>query len=80
LTTELNGYKESVANTYATKEDLKGQKERIDTIETFFKAAVEPESTIDNLNEILKYIEDHKGEAIDMAADIQTNANDIGAL
>ena len=54
--------------------------ERIAEIETFFSAAVDPESTIDNLNEILKYIEDHKGEAIDMAADIQKNAEDIADI
>lgn len=53
---------------------------RISEIELFFDAAADPDSTIDNLNEILQYIEDHKGEAIDMAGDIQENANAISGL
>lgn len=53
---------------------------RLAEIELFFDTAADPESAIDNLNEILQYIEDHKGEAIDMAGDIQENANAISGL
>ena len=85
---ELTAHTEAAAKDYATKGELAAEitrasgveedhEGRIAEIETFFNAAIEPETTIDNLKEILKYIEDHKGEAIDMAANIQTNTEDI---
>ena len=43
---------------------------RIATMENFWKAADDPEGTIDKLAEIVKYIEDDKSGALDMAADI----------
>lgn len=88
---ELTAHANAAAAAYATKEALEAEitratgieenhEGRIAEIETFFNAAIEPESTIDNLKEILKYIEDHKGEAIDMAADIQANAENIADI
>lgn len=53
---------------------------RIATMENFWKAADDPEGTIDKLAEIVKYIEDDKSGALDMAADIQANTDAIAAI
>ncbi len=54
--------------------------ERITEMENFWKAADDPEGTIDKLAEIVNYINADKSGAIDMAADIQANANAIAAI
>jgi hypothetical protein len=53
---------------------------RIATMENFWKAADDPEGTIDKLAEIVAYIESDKTGALDMAADIQANAEAIAAI
>jgi hypothetical protein len=53
---------------------------RIVAMESFWKAADDPEGTIDKLAEIVNYIESDKSGALDMAADINQNAQDIDAL
>lgn len=50
---------------------------RVADIETWFKAEADEDTTIENLTELLKYLEDHQGEATDMAADIQVNKEAI---
>lgn len=57
-----------------------GFESRISEMETFWKAADDPEGTIDKLAEIINYIEGDKAGAIDMAADIQTNTEAIAAI
>ena len=57
-----------------------GHESRIATMENFWKAADDPEGTIDKLAEIVAYIEADKTGAIDMAADIQANSNAIAAI
>lgn len=54
--------------------------ERIAEMETFWKAADDPEGTIDKLAEIVNYIEADRTGALDMAADIQANSNAIKAI
>ena len=53
---------------------------RIATMENFWKAADDPEGTIDKLAEIVAYIEADKTGALDMAADIQANSEAIAAI
>ena len=53
---------------------------RIAAMETFWKAADDPEGTIDKLAEIVNYIEADKTGALDMAADIKANADAIAAI
>ena len=53
---------------------------RIATMENFWKAADDPEGTIDKLAEIVSYIESDKSGALDMAADIQANTEAIAAI
>ena len=53
---------------------------RIATMENFWKAADDPEGTIDKLAEIVSYIESDKSGALDMAADIQANSEAIAAI
>lgn len=53
---------------------------RIATMENFWKAADDPEGTIDKLAEIVNYIESDKTGALDMAADIQANTDAIAAI
>lgn len=53
---------------------------RIAIMENFWKAADDPEGTIDKLAEIVNYIESDKTGALDMAADIQANAEAIAAI
>lgn len=53
---------------------------RIATMENFWKAADDPEGTIDKLAEIVAYIESDKTGALDMAADIQANSEAIAAI
>ena len=59
------------------EEDFEG---RIAEMETFWAVADDPEGTIDKLAEIVNYIAADKTGALDMAADIQENANAIAAL
>jgi len=54
--------------------------ERIAEMENFWKAADDPEGTIDKLAEIVSYIEADKSGALDMAADIQENTDAIAAI
>lgn len=62
-------------------EGVEGNHEtRIAKMETFWAAADNPEGTIDKLAEIVNYIAADKEGALDMAADIQQNADDIDAL
>lgn len=53
---------------------------RIATMENFWKAADDPEGTIDKLAEIVAYIESDKSGALDMAADIKANTDAIAAI
>ena len=53
---------------------------RIATMENFWKAADDPEGTIDKLAEIVSYIESDKTGALDMAADIQMNRELVEAI
>lgn len=54
--------------------------ERISDMENFWKAADDPEGTIDKLAEIVSYIESDKSGALDMAANIQANAEAIADI
>ena len=49
-------------------------------MENFWKAADDPEGSIDKLAEIVNYINNDKSGAIDMADDIQTNADAIDVI
>lgn len=49
-------------------------------MENFWKAADNPEGTIDKLAEIVAYIESDKSGALDMAADIKANTDAIAAI
>ena len=53
---------------------------RIAEIENFFSAADNKDETIENLAEIIAYIESDKTGALDMAGDIEANANAIKAI
>lgn len=57
-----------------------GHETRIAKMETFWAAADDPNETIDKLAEIVKYIEDDQTGALDLAADIQKNAEAIAAI
>ena len=59
---------------------INGLDDRLEVVETWFNAAADSDETIDNLTELLAYIEEHKGEAFDMAGDIQANADAIEVL
>lgn len=63
----------------AVEEDVADHEGRIAEMENFWKAADDPEGAIDKLAEIVAYIESDKTGAIDMAADIQENAEAIAA-
>ena len=81
LATEIARVEGLVDTERARAEGVEGNHEsRIATMENFWKAADDPEGTIDKLAEIVKYIEDDKTGALDMAADIQTNASAIAAI
>lgn len=54
--------------------------DRIAEMEKFWEAADDPEGTIDKLAEIVAYIAEDKTGALDMAADIQQNADAIAAI
>lgn len=59
---------------------INGIDQRVATLETWFEAAEDEDGTIESLTELLNYLEAHKGEATDMAGDIQTNAEAIEVL
>lgn len=81
LATEIARIEGLVSAEQARAEGVEGNHEsRIATMENFWKAADDPEGTIDKLAEIVKYIEDDKTGALDMAADIQTNTDAIAAI
>ena len=81
LATEIARVEGLVSAEQARAEGIEADHEgRIAIMENFWKAADDPEGTIDKLAEIVKYIEDDKTGALDMAADIQANANAIAAI
>ena len=81
LVTEIARVEGLVSAEQARAEGIEADHEdRIATMENFWKAADDPEGTIDKLAEIVKYIEDDKTGALDMAADIQANADAIAAI
>lgn len=81
LATEIARVEGLVSAEQARAEGIEANHEgRIATMENFWKAADDPEGTIDKLAEIVKYIEDDKTGALDMAADIQANADAIAAI
>jgi hypothetical protein len=53
---------------------------RIASIENFFSAADDKDETIENLAEIIAYIESDKSGALEMAGNIQANTNAIAAI
>ena len=53
---------------------------RVANIETWFNAQEDEDGTIESLTELLNYLEAHKGEATDMAADIQENTEAIADI
>lgn len=57
-----------------------GHETRIAEIEEFFTAADNKDETIENLAEIIAYINSDKSGATEMVGNIQKNANDIAAL
>ena len=78
----------ATADAAATKEELDAEQaraegveadheSRIATMETFWKAADDPNETIDKLAEIVNYINSDKTGALDMAGDIQANTEAI---
>ena len=81
LATEIARVEGLVSAEQSRAEGIEADHEgRIATMENFWKAADDPEGTIDKLAEIVKYIEDDKTGALDMAADIQANADAIAAI
>ena len=81
LATEIARVEELVATEKSRAEGIEaGHESRIATMENFWKAADDPEGTIDKLAEIVAYIEADKTGALDMAADIQANAEAIAAI
>lgn len=81
LATEIARVEGLVSAEQARAEGIEADHEgRIATMENFWKAADDPEGTIDKLAEIVKYIEDDKTGALDMAADIQANTDAIAAI
>ena len=72
---------DAIAAETTRAEGVEGNHEtRIAKMETFWAAADNPEGTIDKLAEIVNYIAADKEGALDMAADIKQNADDIDAL
>lgn len=86
---------ETIENVKALKEALEGAiadeqsraeeveedfEERIAKMENFWKAADDPNETIDKLAEIVDYINAHEGEAFEMVQDIQKNTKAITDL
>ena len=81
LATEIARVEELVATEKSRAEGIEaGHENRIATMENFWKAADDPEGTIDKLAEIVAYIEADKTGALDMAADIQANSSAITAI
>ena len=81
LATEIARVEGLVTAEKTRAEQVEGDHEdRISTMENFWKAADDPEGTIDKLAEIVSYIESDKTGAIDMAADIQMNKGLIEAI
>ena len=81
LATEIARVEGLVSAEQARAEGIEANHEsRIATMENFWKAADDPEGTIDKLAEIVNYIESDKTGALDMAADIQANASAIAAI
>ena len=81
LATEIARVEGLVSAEQARAEGIEANHEgRIATMENFWKAADDPEGAIDKLAEIVKYIEDDKTGALDMAADIQANTDAIAAI
>ena len=81
LATEIARVEGLVSTEQQRAEGIEANHEgRIATMENFWKAADDPEGTIDKLAEIVKYIEDDKSGALDMAADIQANTDAIAAI
>ena len=81
LATEIARVEGLVATEEARAKGVeKDFEDRITEMETFWEAADDPEGTIDKLAEIVNYIAADKSGALDMAADIQENANAIAAL
>ena len=81
LATEIARVEGLVSAEQARAEGIEANHEgRIATMENFWKAADDPEGTIDKLAEIVSYIESDKSGALDMAADIQANTEAIAAI
>lgn len=81
LATEIARVEGLVSAEQARAEGVEADHEgRIATMENFWKAADDPEGTIDKLAEIVNYIESDKTGALDMAADIQANTEAIAAI
>ena len=81
LATEIARVEGLVSAEQARAEGIEANHEgRIATMENFWKAADDPEGTIDKLAEIVNYIESDKTGALDMAADIQANTEAIAAI
>lgn len=81
LATEIARVEGLVNAEQARAEGIEANHEdRIAIMENFWKAADDPEGTIDKLAEIVNYIESDKTGALDMAADIQANAEAIAAI
>ena len=85
--TALENRVKAIEDDYLTEADktelsglINGHEERIVEMEKFWAAADDPTGTIDKLAEIVDYINKDTTGAIDMAADIQKNADDIAAL
>ena len=81
LATEIARVEGLVSAEQSRAEGIEADHEsRIATMENFWKAADDPEGTIDKLAEIVSYIESDKSGALDMAADIQANTEAIAAI
>lgn len=81
LATEIARVEGLVAAEKSRAEDIEADHEdRIATMENFWKAADDPEGSIDKLAEIINYIEADKSGALDMAADIVKNTASIKAI
>lgn len=81
LTSEIARVEGLVSAEQSRAEGVEADHEsRIATMENFWKAADDPEGTIDKLAEIVNYIESDKTGALDMAADIQANSEAIAAI
>lgn len=77
-TADAAATKEELAAEQARAEGIEADHEsRIATMETFWKAADDPNETIDKLAEIVNYINSDKTGALDMAGDIQANTEAI---